>query len=477
LRRLDLRGGSSATVAQQPKNGWRFLMVGERDALLLRGQPPTPTSLDAVNLQTGAIRTIAEWSQKDGPFVPMQIVSGGRAVLGMGTPDPIAPPTLADFNISVVDLETGARRDIATRHGWPHLVGGNTLLMVDPQGRVVTVPVDPDSLELQGVPVPRVEGLSQLQFFVAYDVAADGSLFYVGGDTVAANERTLNWIDRRGQATQISDKANFYDTDSTISSDGRYLAVERSDLNAVWIHDVARDTQTPLWRDVRNSFPVWSPDGARVAVAGFPADGGAGLFVVPADGSADPVRITTAPEGRFHLPMDWSRDGRIIYVDSNNQTRAGADVDLGLVSATAGAEPRPFLQSGAREAEARFSPDGRWIAYESDVTGAAEIFVRAADGTGGAIPISSNGGVRPSWNRQGGELFFMRGRTLMAVDVTTTGRFDAGVARELFTLSNEFQDTQLEPDRTGERFLAVKVRALDGATRLLAIFNWAETLR
>ena len=476
LRRMDVRGGSGATLAPAPEGGFAFLTVGDEEAFLLRGQPPATTYLDAVNVSTGAVRQVGEWSQEAGPFIPTQVVSGGDAVLGMSIARPAGLPNLGDFSISVVDTRTGVRRDLTAGYAWPRLVDGSTLLMVDPQTRIVSVPVDSRTFELGGVPVPRIEGLSQLQIFAAFDVASDGSLFYIGGDAVAANERTLDWLDRQGQPTPISEKANFYDTDSTISPDGRYLALERSDLRRVWIHDLERDTQTPLWRDTINSFPVWSPDGARVAVAAQPQGEPAGIYLAPADGSTAPVRLTSAAEGRFHLPMDWSGDGRIIYVDSNSQTRGGPDVDLWIVDAVGGAEPQAFLSSDAREVEARFSPDSRWVAYESSVTGTPEVYVRAADGTGGAIPISSDGGNRPSWNPRGGELFFMRGRTLMAVDVTTSGRFNAGVARELFTLPDDYQQTLVEPDRSGDRFLAVKLRAFDDATRLIAIFNWAQTL-
>ncbi len=482
LRRMDVQARAPVTVAENGGSVWFSPVVASEGTVYIarsvsNGTPPI--AIDSIDIATGRVTEVATWDSTEHFFIPTHAIPGGEALLGVSTTGIARAPQPDDLQVARLDLDNGSLTVIANGFGWPSLIDDRTMVMTDSEGRLVSVEVDPTTLEMVGVPRPRIEGLASLAFFTAYSVAADGSLFYVGGDTVQAEERMLYWVDRQGRPSEVSDKVSFYDSDSTISPDGRYLALERSDVQTVliWVHDLQRDTQALVWPDETSSFPVWSPDSTQLAVRLVPADGPEGIFLMSVDRSAPPERVTSAEAGRFHLPMDWSATGTLVYVDSDNPFRAaGSDSNLWLVRPGSEAEPEPFLASDVFEVEARFSPDGRWLAYASDHSGTTEVYVRAADGSGGETPISTDGGTRPSWNPAGGELFYNSGRRMVVVEVETGDRFTAGIPQELFVLPEGHFANLVEPDRTGQRFLTIKPLAAGQVTQLRAVFNWTQTL-
>jgi len=259
-----------------------------------------------------------------------------------------------------------------------------------------------------------------------------------------------------------------------LAPDGRRIAVEVS--GQTWIYDTARDTLTRLtFTGAQNDGPTWTPDGMHVAVRSNREGIPAGIFWQRADGSGGDQRLTTPAEAA-DLPMSFSPDGRLLaFIRTDPKTQR----DIWVQSLDE-KKRTPFLVTPATEGAARFSPDGRWIAYVSNESGRPEIYVQPYPGPGGKWQISTDGGIEPAWNSNGREIFYRNGRRMMAVPVTTQPTFSAGRPATLFEgdyLMSTFPLAGITYDvtRDGQRFLMVKQNA-SSATEVNVVINWFEEL-
>ena len=195
------------------------------------------------------------------------------------------------------------------------------------------------------------------------------------------------------------------------------------------------------------------------------------LFWQTVDGSSEPERLTTSTFNQS--PMSWSPDGRRLAF-----TEAIApDRDI-WVLALADGKPVPFIKKPFTEGGAQLSPDSRWVAYVSNESGRAEVYVQPYPGPGGKWQISTDGGSEPMWNRNGRELFYRVGDRMMAVPVSTQERFSSGRPQMLFErryaaiqLPQTFQYYDVAPD--GQRFLMVKEAEGSSSGALInVVLNW-----
>jgi eukaryotic-like serine/threonine-protein kinase len=370
-------------------------------------------------------------------------------------------------------IETPA--PIMNGYASPRHVGGGEVLAVDDRGRLASARFDTATGALVAPPVVRVEGLALLGGVVpAYDVAADGSLAYVAGAAAETGE-TLAWLDRAGTLTPATLRKGTHDTDSRLSPDGHMVALEvagtESSPIAVWVHDLERDVRTALTPGIRATFPVWSPDSRRVILRLGTGVSPEGIYVVPIDRSEPPRLLLAEPEGKYLLPVDWSPDGRsLLYVQSATLQRVrAADNDIWILPVEGG-DPQPFLATGASEIDARYSPDGRWVAYMSDQTGQYEIYLRPVAG-GGEIRVSADGGTDPEWHPAGSELFFLRGNVLLSIEVRADPARPVGAERSILTLPESARARFLLP-ATGDRFLVSQFGDSQQANAVHAILNW-----
>jgi Tol biopolymer transport system component len=220
---------------------------------------------------------------------------------------------------------------------------------------------------------------------------------------------------------------------------------------------------------------AWTPDGKRIA---FESDmkGPFNVFWQLADGSGGLDRLTISED--IQGPTSWSSDGQLLAISARSPT-TGYDISVLRMSDR---KTQPFLPTQFNESAPQFSPDGRWLAYVSDESGRNEIYVLPYPGPGGKVPISSDGGTEPVWNRKGRELFYRSGNKVMAVDVTTQPVFAAGRPRKLFEApylptSGTFPNYDVSPD--GQHFLMVKPSEETQAApmQINVVLNWAEELK
>ena len=403
-----------------------------------------------------------------------EILPGGHAVLFTI----LLSGSIETAQIVVLNLETGDQTVLIRGGSFPrYSASGHIVYGV--AGTLRAVGFDLDRLDVTTNPVPVLDGvITRATGAANFALSSDGSLVYVTGarGTGGVGVR-LVWVNRDGrQVEPIADDPLEAPRNLSLSPDGRRLALTIGPTNAgdLWVYDLEGRPPTPLTFESHNVFPVWRPDGTRVAFASDRA-GVTNLFSMPADGSTlDPEPLLTSPN--FQAPASWSSDGReLIFVEERPET--GLDI-LALPIGGEGA-PRVVLGTEYNERSPALSPDGRWLAYRSNVTGRPEIWVLPYPGPGAPIRISPNLGVEPVWSRDGRELFYLEGNRMMAVAVEAEPEFRFQPPEELFEGGFvTFSGYDVAPDG---RFAMIQSPAATGGADALPevvfVLNWFEELQ
>jgi Tol biopolymer transport system component len=275
------------------------------------------------------------------------------------------------------------------------------------------------------------------------------------------------WYSRDGKPLVIAGPAASY-SELSISPDGSRIAVVRSERSGedIWLIETARTTPVRLTFH-GGMYPVWSPDGRRIA---FLRDPNRRLIAIDTDGSGREENLTDTLYGVL-TPHSWSPDGKfLLYTFYSYQFEAKTRNDEWLLPLNGSRKPVPLLQTEFQEIRGNFSPDGRWISYTSDESGRSEIYVRkfASDGT--KRLVSSNGGDYSRWRKDGRELFYKSsGGKLMSVMVRGD-QFAAPAV--LFDIGNRLFD--VAPD--GRRFLALNPIEETEVSTMMVLVNWEQML-
>jgi Tol biopolymer transport system component len=264
-----------------------------------------------------------------------------------------------------------------------------------------------------------------------------------------------------------------------LSPDGTqaaYVAADQGNVD-IWIAEPARGLRTRLtFAPEADTFPVWSPSGKQIAFASQ-RNGNFDVFVRAANGVGEPRPAVVSPESEY--PDAWSPDGTTLLI---NRVSPRTSNDLWMVKQKADgtfAPPTVWLQTAHNETHATFSPDGKYVAYDSDDSGRLETYVRPVGGDG-KWQISAVGGSNPRWSRDGREIFYTQGESLMATPVSVGGgTLRPGTPVELFR-NRSFTDTvrvwDVHPD--GKRFLVGEDDEADAKPASIhVILNWPALLR
>ncbi len=394
-------------------------------------------------------------------------------------------------------VDTGARKVLVNGGSDARYVSTGHLVYAL-QGTLLAVPFDPNGLEVTGGPVPLIEDVARtdsLQTGAAqFSISTDGVLVYVSGFG-SFERRHLVWVDRRGQEEQLKATPGSYRY-PRISPDGnRVLLDQRRDI---WIWHFTAETLTRLTLDpAAEQYAVWATD--RRVIFGSSRGGGgvSNLFLQPADGTGDAERLTDSPNF-FQSPMSVSPDGtQLVFSENSSIDRPSGgtanNVDLMSLPLQRDRRPQPLVQTPFNEINGEISPDGRWLAYESNESGRFEVYVRPFPNVNdGRWQVSTGGGTRPVWARNGRELFYVTpsGDALMSVAVSGGPTFKASNPAQLldtrpyyFTvtttgvLGSPGRMYDASPD--GRRFLLLKATddSTGAAPALMTIVqNWTEDL-
>ena len=321
---------------------------------------------------------------KDGAIAHLwpEFLPGAKAVLFTVATD---EDNADDWQIAAHFLEEGEPRVLIEDGTFGRYVPTGHLVYYR-SGTMLAVPFDPAQLEVMGTSAPVVEGIRSepvgggTSGVGHFSFSSRGSLVYLPDPAQGQPERTLVWVDRKGAVQPLAAPLQPYD-DPSLSPDGQKVAVEvRSD---VWVYDIARNTFTPLNFEGNNGYPIWRPDGKRLAFL-FGKEGIENLFWKPADGSSGEERLTTSEYAQN--PESWSPDGEVLAFTESHPTTGE---DIWVLSLEGERKPQPWLQTRFNESNAQVSPDGRWLAYESNESGRNEVYVQPFPGPGGKRQVST----------------------------------------------------------------------------------------
>jgi Tol biopolymer transport system component len=312
--------------------------------------------------------------------------------------------------------------------------------------------VDARALKTAGDPFPVAEQVDYLPGSIQgqFSVSQTGVLaFNSGGGSLKSQ---ITWFDRGGRAIGAVGPPSVMQAPA-ISPDGTTVVVDRLDeasgTYALWLYDLVHQTGSRFTFDPSNHmFPLWSPDGSSILFASN-RTGKFGLYEKAASG-AEQEKLLFEADGET-LPTDWSP--RFVLL-SHVAVKTG--IDLWSLPMAGNAKAAPVLRTRFAENHGKLSPDGRWLAYDSDESGQPEVYVQTFPGAEGKWQVSTKGGARPVWSRSGRELFYISAdNNLTAVDVESGARFEHGVPRPLFDVHMPPTATY-DVSRDGTRFLILK---------------------
>jgi eukaryotic-like serine/threonine-protein kinase len=345
------------------------------------------------------------------------------------------------------------------------------------QGTILAQDFDADRLTLKGNPSIVGEGIvvdGVSLTLPALSMAADGTIAYRKG---VGRGRQLVWFDRSGRVLErVGDQQD--DLNLSLSPDGRRVATQRmvNGNTDIWILELERQSHVRFTSaETLDNFPVWSPDGRYLAF-GSNTNGSIDLYRKLANGVGANELLVASWTGSPVNALDWSADGRYLLFRLASP-RTGYDLWVLPLDTK---KPVAVVQTEFADREGQFSPDGKWIAYQSNESGRFEIYAQPFPGPGARIPISTGGGAQVRWRRDGKELFFISfdGR-LMSVPVAQgpNGTLDTRPATPLFAanIGGAVQNTaghQYVVSADGQRFL-MNTLTQEAASPLTIVLNWS----
>jgi dipeptidyl aminopeptidase/acylaminoacyl peptidase len=319
----------------------------------------------------------------------------------------------------------------------------------------------------------QAETASAVGVFAASEA---GVLAYQTGGELPGS--SLLWRDRAGKPIgTLGDPAGYMDLN--MSPDRQKVAVSMLDPRVgppdLWIYDVARGLRSRFTFDpAADRWPIWSPDGTRVAFSSN-RNGQFNLYIRSYAGAG--VEELVLESDRDKVLSDWSADGRFLLFETRGDPKTRSDV--WALPLAGDRKPFPVLQTSFREVEAVFSPDARWVAYNSDESGRSEVYVAPFPGPGRKWQISTNGGILPRWSRTGKEIFFDGpGERLMAVEVSASGEsFEVGRTQPLFEVRPQRPGNVFDVTPDGQRFLVNTASETPNSAPMTLVVNWPAALK
>jgi Tol biopolymer transport system component len=388
--------------------------------------------------------------------------------------------TAGTAEILLGNLESGDA-SLLLRADSPVLFSPTGYVLFARQGALVAQRFDTKKFRVLGEAVPVAQ---QVLSILAASVSASGTLVYFES-APNIQELQLAWVDRKGKVVDSVGPLGPY-RGVELSPDGKRIAVHRHEGTGgdLWLVE----TQGPISRltfdpSQDNSSPVWSPDGKRIAFASL-RGGKWGIYEKPADGTSKEELLLEL--GANAAPMSWSPDGKFLVYDIDSPK---TDTDIWALDLAGERKPLPIVEAPAREILPQISPDGKWIAYESNESGRHEIYVRPFPTGEGRWQITNDGALNTSlrWRSDGKELFYLAPGAnvpVMAVPINAGATFQWGTPRKLFDshypgggIVHAFQDFAVSRD--GQRFLIPQASGAAQATvapNITVVLNWTGLL-
>jgi serine/threonine protein kinase len=336
-------------------------------------------------------------------------------------------------------------------------------------GTLMAQPFDAEHLRVTGDAVPIAESVQ------SFSASENGVLSYISGGP--SNQTQLQWFDRTGKKLGTLGQPATYCCPA-LSPDGSRLAVDVMDAQLgtrdIWVFDLKRATASRFTSNPTEEIsPLWSPDGGQILFTST-QNGPRDIYRKEANGLGD-AEIVFASKNQQKSVNDWSSDGRYVVYDDT-----GGPTSVWILPLFGDRKPFPFVQGAYDARQARFSPNGRYIAYVSNESGNFEIYVTTFPDRTGKWQVSTAGGTHPEWRHDGKEIEFVSGGKLMAVDVKTDApQFEAGIPKPLFEadILTGLANSIYAPTADGQRFLVVTTIKQQTISPITVVTNWAAELK
>ena len=474
LMKIPADGGAAVTLADAPTQ--RGIAWGEDDTIYVT--PRDNTGVWRVPASGGTLEQVTTLADGEVSHRWPQVLPGGSALIytiwdGAWDPARVAIQPLA-----------GGRPDPGRPRSILFTGGGSARYVPGPaasQGSIVyasdtdlmSVPFDLSRLAVTGKPTPIADRpVTNFSGGAQLAVSRNGVVAYISSSG-EADQRELAWVTRDGTVTpavKLRGIGRWFD----LSPDGRRVVRYKGDgaAGAVWVDDLAGGASTLVTPNGAGSAgpterlnAVWSGDGRHIAyAAGTPLN----VFAMAADGQGTAQQLTTSVHTQW--PSSWSRDGRLLaYVE--NHPQSGADIWLVALDGLKPGAARPFLSTPFNESAPMISPDGRWLAYQSNESGRYEVYVQPFPDGGRRIQVSADNGVYPRWSARGDELFF---RSLATRAGMSAAAFDGRghfTVRQIFELARFESILDVSPD--AQRFLMMPAVTHEAApSQINIVTNW-----
>jgi serine/threonine-protein kinase len=414
-----------------------------------------------------------------------QVLPGGRAVLFTLR----NAPTMSWNNADIVVQTLGSEeRRVVARGGADGRYLSSRHLVYSREGVLLAMPFDLAHMEATGEPIPVIDGVRNepavggvgMAAAAHFSVSPDGLLAYIPGE--AEVQRSLVWVDRQGREEPVPGAPRRTYVYPRISPDGGSVALDiRDEDRDIWVWDLTRMTLTRVTADVAADIsPVWTPDGRRIAFASNRA-GPAKLFWQSADGTGASEPLWESQT--IQAPLGFVPDGTHLVFQEQG---AAGRWSIGVLRLAGQRRVETLIEIEGFSAEnGAVSPDGGWIAYQSNESGRDEIYLSPYPNVRGSRQlVSTEGGTRPLWASSGRELFYLRDTNgaLMAVEIRTRPTVKIGRPEQLFQgpylrqgLSGRTYD--VSPD--GTRFLMIKepgTATIAAPPLIVIVENWFQEL-
>ena len=469
LKKIAVSGGRPETICEA--NGGYDLSWGSGNLIAFDGDASHP-NIRVVSATGGDPRVIA--SRDSASHIEScnwpEFLPDGRHFLF------IAQNSQGDQSHVCIG-EIGSKKSLVV------MLGGSRVEFVKPgyllferEGALMAQRMDPASGKLDGEPHTLADriGVNRGNGMPYFSASQNGVLTM---SQASSSLRRVVWLDRAGRAeTEIGAPATH--NNISLSPDGRFLATEIADAsgqsNDIWVRDIARGILSRFTVDPANDiWPTWSADSKSLYWSSN-RNSKYQIFRRDLEGvSQDSVFYTGSNDVG---PIDASRDGNYLACMLND---GSGGWDVFALPTHGDRKPIPIAQSKFGELRPRFSPDVRWVSYDSDQSGRGEVYVQSFPVAGAPVQISNQGGFDARWSADGRQLFYRNPQyEIMAVDVKTGDRFEATAPVRLFTsplTAAGIQVSRWMPSADGQKFLfSAPVRAELSAP--MVVFNWSAAL-
>jgi Tol biopolymer transport system component len=470
LKKVPVDGGPPITLAADVLDRFASASWGDDGFIVFSSRG---FGISRVSGSGGQAVLVSDTTDENAGLLWPQVLPGGKGVL-----TELCRNRCFQTDLSLLDIETGQVTRLvegATR-GW-YLPTGH-LLYATAEGALYAAPFDPGKRAITGAAVPLLDNVrSGFANGTRFAVSRAGSMAYLAGGG-SASDQVVAQVDRSGREQVVISRPGNYAL-PRLSPDGERIALN---IQAqIWVYDIPSGTLSQLTFKGDNVRPSWSPDGSRLVFSSN-RSGSWDLWWAPADGSDPGERVAEGPDVTGGTLTFWSRDGKWIVFDgvAEDDSAAATSEDIFAVPTTGKRIRQLAVGTPADEQSGVVSPDGRWIAYNSDESGTYQVYVRPFLAPGGRAMVSTTGGTEPLWVSNQ-EIAYRDGDSLTVATLELGARTRVLRRTALFDYSRyrtgnaSFQGYDVSRD--GKRFLVVRPLEVQADPEPVVVLNWFAEVR